>query len=90
MTVGTRSIAGVEVGAIGLGCMNLSHAYGIPPPAESATALLHRGLEFGVSHFDAAARSLLLPPFGRQTALRGSNSLKREKEATTTLTQGSV
>ena len=67
MTVGTRSVAGVEVGAIGLGSMNLGHAYGIPPPAERATALLHRALDLGVSHYDTAA----LYGFGRNEELLG-------------------
>jgi aryl-alcohol dehydrogenase-like predicted oxidoreductase len=51
----TRSIGGVQVSAIGLGCMNLSHAYGNPPSRESALALLHRALELGITHFDTAA-----------------------------------
>jgi aryl-alcohol dehydrogenase-like predicted oxidoreductase len=43
------------VSAIGLGCMNLSHAYGVPPSAEDAAAVLLRALELGVTHFDTAA-----------------------------------
>jgi aryl-alcohol dehydrogenase-like predicted oxidoreductase len=50
-----RRIGPFEVGAIGLGCMNLSHAYGTPPPAEQAQALLHEALELGVTLFDTAA-----------------------------------
>lgn len=51
----TRRIGNTEVPAIGLGCMNLSHAYGTPPAAEDAEALLLHALERGVSHFDTAA-----------------------------------
>jgi aryl-alcohol dehydrogenase-like predicted oxidoreductase len=51
----TRSIGGVQVAAIGLGCMNLSHAYGTPPAREPALALLRRALELGITHFDTAA-----------------------------------
>jgi len=35
----TRNLAGHEVHPIGLGCMNLSHAYGEPPPREGAIEL---------------------------------------------------
>jgi len=51
----TRRIGPFEVSAIGLGCMNLSHAYGTPPPAEAAEALLHEALALGVTLFDTAA-----------------------------------
>jgi aryl-alcohol dehydrogenase-like predicted oxidoreductase len=38
----------------GLGCMNLSHAYGIPPSPEEGLAVLHAALDEGVTHFDTA------------------------------------
>ena len=38
----------------GLGCMNLSHAYGTPPREEDALALLHTALDVGVPMFDTA------------------------------------
>lgn len=41
--------------AIGLGCMNLSHAYGTPPSPRDATAMLQQAFELGVRHFDTAA-----------------------------------
>jgi aryl-alcohol dehydrogenase-like predicted oxidoreductase len=44
---------GPEVGAIGLGCMGMSHAYGQPDDAES-TRTLHRAIDLGVNHFDTA------------------------------------
>jgi len=62
-----RSIAGVPVGPLGLGCMNLSHAYGTPPPAPQAAALLRRAIELGVTHFDTAA----LYGFGSNESLLG-------------------
>ena len=40
---------------IGLGCMNLSHAYGAPPSFEAAQALLLEALDLGVTLFDTAA-----------------------------------
>ena len=51
----TRRIGPFEVAPIGLGCMNLSHAYGAPPPDETAQALLREALELGVTLFDTAA-----------------------------------
>lgn len=51
----TRRIGPFEVSCIGLGCMNLSHAYGHPPPAEAGEALLREALELGVTLFDTAA-----------------------------------
>jgi len=51
----TRRIGTTDVGSIGLGCMNLSHAYGIPPRREDAEALLLHALDSGVRHFDTAA-----------------------------------
>ena len=51
-----RAIAGVPVGSLGLGCMNLSHAYGMPPPRPAAAALLRRALELGLTHFDSTEK----------------------------------
>ena len=63
----TRSIGPFTVSAIGLGCMNLSHAYGAPPPAWEAEALLLRALELGITLFDTAA----LYGFGANEELLG-------------------
>ncbi len=63
----TRHIGQTEVPPIGLGCMNLSHAYGTPPAAEDAEALLMRALDLGVTHFDTAA----LYGFGTNETLVG-------------------
>jgi aryl-alcohol dehydrogenase-like predicted oxidoreductase len=62
-----RSIAGTTMPAIGLGCMNLSHAYSTPPDEDESIALLHRALDLGVRHFDTAA----LYGFGRNESLLG-------------------
>ena len=62
-----RKIGPFEVAAIGLGCMNLSHAYGAPPPAEAAEALLLKALDLGVTLFDTAA----LYGFGSNETLVG-------------------
>lgn len=50
-----RRLGPAEVAPIGLGCMNLSHAYGVPPAPEAAAGLLLRALDLGVNHFDTAA-----------------------------------
>lgn len=50
-----RRIGPFEVPAIGLGCMNLSHAYGVPPTPEAAEHLLRTALDEGVTLFDTAA-----------------------------------
>lgn len=50
-----RQIGHLAVSAIGLGCMNLSHAYGTPPSAEQGEAVLLRALDLGVTMFDTAA-----------------------------------
>src|SRR5471030_1281189 len=64
----TRLIAGTPVGPLALGCMNLSHAYGTPPPPAEGSALLRRAFELGVLHFDTAA----LYGFGANETLLGS------------------
>lgn len=63
----TRSLGPFQVSPIGLGCMNLSHAYGVPPSPDDAASLLLRALELGVTHFDTAA----LYGFGANEALVG-------------------
>ena len=39
---------------IGLGCMNLSHAYGSPIAEEQAIKALHQAFDMGYRHFDTA------------------------------------
>lgn len=50
-----RKIGPLDVSALGLGCMSLSHAYGKPPPAGQAEVLLLEALDLGVTLFDTAA-----------------------------------
>ena len=53
--VAPRRIGPFQVHPVGLGCMSLSHAYGVPPEPAAAEALLGRALELGVTLFDTAA-----------------------------------
>ncbi len=62
-----RTLGPFSVSAIGLGCMNLSHAYGTPPDTQSATRLLLRALDLGYTLFDTAA----LYGFGANETLVG-------------------
>ncbi|WP_404436472.1 aldo/keto reductase [Microbacterium aerolatum] len=45
---------GLALPRMGLGCMNLSHAYGIPPSEEDGLAVLRAALDDGVTHLDTA------------------------------------
>ncbi len=67
MNLPTRPLGPFTVSAIGLGCMNLSHAYGAPPPVEDAERLLLEALDLGVTLFDTAA----LYGFGANETLVG-------------------
>jgi len=50
-----RPLGPFQVSAIGLGCMNICHAYGPPVTADEAERLLLTALDEGVTHFDTAA-----------------------------------
>ncbi len=74
----TRTIGPFSVSAIGLGCMNLSHAYGVPPSAEQGEKLLLAALDKGVTLFDTAA----LYGFGANETLVGRVLKPYRKEIT--------
>jgi aryl-alcohol dehydrogenase-like predicted oxidoreductase len=62
-----RDIGPFRTLPIGLGCMNLSHAYGAPPDEATAERLLLTALDEGVTLFDTAA----LYGFGANETLVG-------------------
>ena len=81
----TRQIASFTVSAIGLGCMNLSHAYGVPPPVEQGERVLHAALDAGVTLFDTAA----LYGFGKNESLVG-RVLKSHRHEITLCSKGGM
>ncbi|MBY4596210.1 aldo/keto reductase [Ottowia caeni] len=50
-----RKLGPFSVSALGLGCMNICHAYGAPVSAEQGQRVLRAALDAGVTHFDTAA-----------------------------------
>jgi aryl-alcohol dehydrogenase-like predicted oxidoreductase len=46
--------SGLEVSALGLGCMGMSYAYGTTPDRKEMVKLLHQAIERGVTFFDTA------------------------------------
>jgi aryl-alcohol dehydrogenase-like predicted oxidoreductase len=50
-----RALGPFQVTPVGLGCMNLSHAYGSPITEEQGKAVLLKALDLGITHFDTAA-----------------------------------
>ncbi len=80
-----RRIGPLTVSAIGLGCMNLSHAYGVPPSQEQAERVLLAALDAGVTLLDTAA----LYGFGANEKLLGQ-VLKRHRQRFTLASKGGV
>lgn len=74
----TRKIGPFTVSAIGLGCMNLSHAYLPRPDAAEAERFLRYALDAGVTLFDTAA----LYGFGANEELLGRALMDRRGEFT--------
>lgn len=46
--------SGLEVSAIGLGCMGMDHAYGKPADRDEMTQLIRKAVELGCNFFDTA------------------------------------
>ncbi len=71
-----RKLAGHSVHPVGLGCMNLSWAYGTPPSAEDGAKLLNRALDLGYDHLDTAR----IYGAGKNEALIGETLKGRRNE----------
>ncbi|GAB3761555.1 aldo/keto reductase [Ramlibacter monticola] len=80
-----RQLGPFTVSAIGFGCMNLSHAYGVPPSAEQGERVLRAAIEQGVTLFDTAA----LYGFGRNEELVG-RVLKPHRQDITLCSKGGL
>ena len=76
MTLQHRTIGGLSVSAVGLGCMNLSHGYGPPPTEDASIRLLNHALDLGVTLFDTAA----IYGIGRNERLLGKAIMHRRTE----------
>lgn len=80
MPLPTRALGPYAVSSIGLGCMNLNHAYGTPPSEAEAAALLNRALDLGITLLDTAA----LYGLGENERLIARAVLHRKAEFTLT------
>lgn len=73
-----RKLGSFDVSAIGLGCMNICHAYGPAVDEAQAERVLLSALDAGITHFDSAA----LYGFGTSEKLIGKFMSKRRSEFT--------
>ncbi len=68
--------SGLEVSALGLGCMGMSHAYGTAPDTKEMVTVLRAAVECGVTFFDTAE---VYGPFTNEALLGDALSSMREK-----------
>jgi aryl-alcohol dehydrogenase-like predicted oxidoreductase len=77
MTLSKRKLGsqGLEVSALGLGCMGMSQSYG-PADENESIATLHRAIEIGCTFFDTAES---YGPFANEALLGRAFSGRRDK-----------
>jgi aryl-alcohol dehydrogenase-like predicted oxidoreductase len=68
--------SGLEVSAIGLGCMGMSFSYGPPKDVAEMTTLLHAAVDRGVTFFDTAE---VYGPFTNETLVGNALASMRDK-----------
>jgi len=73
-----RQLGPFKVSSIGLGCMNICHAYSAPVSEQQAERVLLAALDAGVTHFDTAA----LYGFGASETLVGKYLSKHRSKFT--------
>ena len=73
--------SGLAVSAIGLGCMGMTHAYGVPPDTQEMVKVLRGAVERGVTFFDTAE---VYGPFTNETLLGEALAPVRDKVAIAT------
>jgi len=73
-----RKLGTLEVSALGLGCMTMSHGYGSPEERDEkeSIATLHRAIELGVTFFDTAEA---YGPFANEELVGRALKGKRDK-----------
>jgi len=54
MKTRTLGKSGLQVSALGLGCMGMSYSYGAPKDEGEMIALLHKAVDLGITFFDTA------------------------------------
>lgn len=84
--ISMRQIGPFAVTSIGLGCMNLSHAYGSPPSEKAGTKLLYEAFDRGINFFDTAA----LYGLGHNETLFGDGFLKTHRQKIVLASKGGV
>ena len=67
---------GLEVSAIGLGCMGMSHGYGKPADKKEMINLIHKAVDTGITFFDTAE---VYGPFTNEELVGEALSSLRDK-----------
>lgn len=81
-----RQIGPFSVTSIGMGCMNISHAYGTPPDEQTSTKLMYEAFDRGINFFDTAA----LYGLGHNETLLGNGFLKTHRHKIVLASKGGV